>query len=78
MFASQLSELYQVPESVSFNVLLSASSFGSVKEEAEIYLKSYLQEINRNDFDLVSKLFKLYQNKCVFSSEPQPDLEMDQ
>ena len=75
MHVSQVPEIFSVPESVSFNVLLSASNFGSIKEEAEIYLKSYLQEINRGETELVANLFKLYTNAYIFSREPLPERE---
>jgi len=47
------------------------NQFGSIKEEAEVQLKSYLQEFDRNDARLVGNLFQLLENKNLYKVEEE-------
>lgn len=79
MLFSQELRLYRLCESVPFNVLLTQSGYGTIKDEADVYLKSYLQEIDRNDVELVSNLFKMCQNKNIYRlQEPESPVGYEQ
>ena len=57
--------------------MLTQSQYGTVKDEADIYLKSYLQEFNRNDTPLVTNIFRMYHNANIYRDREQGlDVEM--
>jgi hypothetical protein len=66
MTISQDQHIFKRCESVPVGVLLSQSAFGTIKDESDVYLKSYLQEFDRNDVPLVANLFKILNNKNPF------------
>ena len=52
-------------------LLMSRSQFGKVSDPASMLLKSYYQDIDRNDAQLVSNVFRLLKNQNIYKAIPE-------
>ena len=60
--------LYYNHDSVPMMLFMSLGKFGNVADSANSQLKSYLQEIDRNDKKLVDNLFRLIKNENIYQT----------
>jgi len=59
-------DLFDQPDAIPMVLLMSQSPLGKVSDQANLYLKSYCQEMDRNDAQIVSQVFRLLKNENIF------------
>jgi hypothetical protein len=68
-------DLLAVHENIPFILLMSYHHNGAIKDQAEAYLKSYIQEIDKKDAKLVNAIFMLINNENIFKLGPPDENE---